>query len=230
MSSTSSAELAALASGLNGPECEPSPSAKSTSTVVPFSRNTGLAFQFTTTSEHSQGTNSQELPLTSSAADSLVRTSLSRVLERVSKVRDQVYGLITLDLFASYDPALSSWKTSQHCLVEGLETFSETWPRSGTMQSGIAYRLPTLAPLTLEIASGLLPTPRRSGQSRGWKAYVRKNYQGNLEEYLGEIGLRGWINPKFVEWMIGLPTGWTATSRLATRSSRKSRKSSDVQS
>lgn len=230
MSLTSSRELVVSALGLNEPECVQSPSAKSTNTAVPFSRNTGLAFQFTTMSEHSPAITSPESPLTSSAEDSLVRTSLLRVLERVSKVRDQVYGLITLDLFANFDPASSSWKTSQHCLVEGLETFSETWPRSGTMQSGIAYRLPTLAPLTSEIASGLLPTPRRSGQSRGWKAYVRKNYQWNLEEYLGEIGLRGWINPKFVEWMIGLPTGWTVTSRLATRSSRKSRKSSDVQS
>lgn len=66
------------------------------------------------------------------------------------------------DSLASYDPTSSSWKTSQRSLVEDLETFSETWPRSGTMRGGIAYPLPPLAPLTGATGSGLLPTPEAS--------------------------------------------------------------------
>lgn len=66
------------------------------------------------------------------------------------------------DWFASYDPPSSSWKTSQRSLVEGLETFSETWPRSGMMRGGTAYQLPPLAPLTAATGSGLLPTPEAS--------------------------------------------------------------------
>jgi hypothetical protein len=69
------------------------------------------------------------------------------------------YGRSTPELLASYDPATSSWRTSQRCLVEGWTLFSETWPRSGTMRNGIAYQLPPLAPLTDETASGLWPTP-----------------------------------------------------------------------
>jgi hypothetical protein len=71
-------------------------------------------------------------------------------------------GASTPDSFASFDPASCSWRTSQRSLVEDLETFSETWPRSGTMRGGTAYRLPPLAPLTVATGSGLLPTPEAS--------------------------------------------------------------------
>lgn len=66
------------------------------------------------------------------------------------------------DWFASFDPLSSSWKTSQRSLVEDLERFSETWPRSGMMLGGTAYQLPPLAPLTAATGSGLLPTPEAS--------------------------------------------------------------------
>ncbi len=40
----------------------------------------------------------------------------------------------------------------------------------------------------------------------------------------------GSLNPPWVEWLMGFPIGWTACVPSATPSSRKSRKSSDVQS
>lgn len=61
--------------------------------------------------------------------------------------------------FASFDPVTSSWRTSQLCLDGELSAYLETWPRSGLMRNGIAYRLPPLVPLTSVIVSGLLPTP-----------------------------------------------------------------------
>ena len=79
------------------------------------------------------------------------------------------YGQNTPVLLASYDHATQSWRTSQHCLVEGLTVFSETWPRSGTMQSGIAYRLQALVRLTDETGFGLWLTPRASDTSTGEK-------------------------------------------------------------
>ena len=72
---------------------------------------------------------------------------------------DPAYGANMPGSLARYDHATSSWKTSQLCLGGGLETFSETWPRSGTMRSGIAYRLPPLEPHTGATASGYWPTP-----------------------------------------------------------------------
>lgn len=57
-------------------------------------------------------------------------------------------------------------------LVEGLQRFSESWPRSGMTRNGTAYRLPTLAPLTDAIESGLLPTPAATsyGSNQGGAA------------------------------------------------------------
>ena len=46
------------------------------------------------------------------------------------------YGASTPELLARYDRDTSSWRTSQHCFIEGLETFSETWPRSGIVVAG----------------------------------------------------------------------------------------------
>jgi hypothetical protein len=62
--------------------------------------------------------------------------------------------------FAWFDPKSRSWRTWQRCLVEGWEVFSGTWPRSGMMRSGIAYRRQPLVLLTKGTASGSsLPTP-----------------------------------------------------------------------
>jgi len=55
-------------------------------------------------------------------------------------------GLNLPGLFASYDRESCLWKTSQGFLFEGLGTFSETWPRWGTMRSGSVYRLRSSVP------------------------------------------------------------------------------------
>jgi hypothetical protein len=99
-----------------------------------------------------------ELPSMPSAGDSPVRTLVKPAGARASTGLGQVFGGNTPGSLASYDPASSSWKTSQLSLVAGLDGFSETWPRSGMMLGGIAYQLSPLAPLTRGIASGLLPT------------------------------------------------------------------------
>ena len=78
---------------------------------------------------------------------------------RGSPGRNPASGANTPGSLARYDRDSSLWKTSQLCLDGGLQTFSETWPRSGMMRSGIAYRLPPLEPLTGATASGYWPTP-----------------------------------------------------------------------
>jgi hypothetical protein len=104
-----------------------------------------------------------ELPtLTSSAAGSRVRTLAKLAQALAWRVSDLVYGANTRESLATFDRNGLSWKTSQACFLEGSETFSETWPRSGMMLSGKAYQLPPLAPLTKGTASGLWPTPNAS--------------------------------------------------------------------
>ena len=167
-----------------------------------------------------------ESELTLFAEASHAKTFHWREIARGLRERGLAYGRSIAASFAKYDQSSSSWKTSQACLLSEWEEFSETWPRSGMMRNGIAYRLAPLVPLTSEIVSGSLPTLRTSRQKRAWKAYLRQNYQGNLEEFLGECGFRGWISQTFCEWMMGFPLGWTVMKHVATPLSRKSQKSS----
>jgi len=100
-----------------------------------------------------------ELPLTRYAEGSRARTSQTLASRLALRVSEAVSGLNTPVSLANYDPASSSWKTSQRCLIEGWTVFSETWPRSGMMRSGIAYQLAPLAPLTSGTGFGSWPTP-----------------------------------------------------------------------
>ena len=112
------------------------------------------------------GSGQTELFQTASSAASPARTyrSPEKALEWLESAA--AYGESMPDLLAKFDHVSSSWKTSQHCLVEGLETFSETWPRSGMMRSGIAFQLPPLVPLTGATASGYWPTPNSSSNDK----------------------------------------------------------------
>ena len=99
-----------------------------------------------------------ELPSMSSAGGSRARTFHSLASALALKVRDLVCGRSTGGLLASYDPASSSWRTSQACLVSGWEPFSETFPRSGMMQCGTVFLLPPSAHLTGGTGFGSSPT------------------------------------------------------------------------
>jgi hypothetical protein len=161
MSSTYSAASAASPLASNEPECEPSRSARSTPTPGQSSPSIGPPFHATKTLEPLTQIG---LPLTgsglmSSVGASHARTSATQEREQDSPGSVPAYGLKSPAWLANFDRDTSLWKTSQHCLVEGLATYSETWPRSGTMRSGTAYQLPTLVPLTVETESGSWPTP-----------------------------------------------------------------------
>jgi DNA (cytosine-5)-methyltransferase 1 len=106
-----------------------------------------------------------ELQSTQSAEAFHAKTLAQREKVQELKANAQAYGLSMPDLLANYDPASCSWRTSQHCLVEGLTVYSETWPRSGMMRNGTAYLLPPLVLLTDVTASGLWRTP--SAQASG---------------------------------------------------------------
>lgn len=71
--------------------------------------------------------------------------------------------LMSLEFFARYDRASSSWKTSRRSDPgDGSDVFCGSWPRAGMMRNGIAFLRPPSAPLTEETESLLLPTPAAS--------------------------------------------------------------------
>ncbi len=153
-----------------------------------------------------------ELPLTRSAGVSRARTFLPQARERVFSESVLAYGTSLAVSLANYDPVSCSWRTSQSCLIMEWETFSDRFPRSGMMRNGTAFQLPTLAPLTSEIGSGLLPTPRKS---RGYTNPTEGKERNDcvVTALLGRIALGHRPKPAFVEWKMGYPIGWTATQR-----------------
>jgi hypothetical protein len=96
--------------------------------------------------------------------------------------------------FAKWHPATSSWKTRQCSLLEGLEEFSETWPKWGSMQDGECLELATLERHIRESESGLWGTPR-VGMARGGNFYYDRG-KHNLEEQVGAAEYaKNWPTP-----------------------------------
>lgn len=195
---------------------------------------------------------------------------------RASTASEADCGVITSASFAMYDRHSCSWKTCQLSLLEGLDEYSGTWPRSGTMRSGVCSVQTISVPITIENACGSspmlptptagdakasgsagystssgrhsgvtltdavvrFPTPRASDADRGacpseasrnspslvvaamFPTPRTKGLDGGshararLEE-MGVPGLRGQLNPTWVEWLMGWPPGWTDCAPLA---------------
>jgi hypothetical protein len=104
---------------------------------------------------------------TCSAEASPARTSAPQESGPASTESVPASGESTHGWLAFYDPASSSWRTSQLCLGGVLESFSETFPRSGTMQSGRLFARPTWVRRTDESASSSWPTPDASVANDG---------------------------------------------------------------
>ena len=123
-----------------------------------------------------------------------------------SPARTRDSGASTPDSFASYDPATSSWRTSQRCLFEGWDECSETWPRAGMTRSGTAYPLRPLAPLTAVTDSGLWPTPTRVDGEHPGRVKHKPHQQFALS-----MAVQRWPTPRAADWKGAVsPTDCTA--------------------
>lgn len=142
------------------------------------------------------------------------------------QVSDPAFGTNSLESLAKWDPVSLSWKTSQLCLLGGLETFSGPWPRSGTMRNGESFAHPMLALHTEESGSLLWPTPDASMSIGGPNTHARKTKQGrfrasqhapktvvhgvkNGQRIFEPVDPGKYINPLWVESLMGFPIGWT---------------------
>lgn len=88
--------------------------------------------------------------------DSPVRTSQPQAKVQASPAPAPVSGLKCTESFAKYNPDTHSWKTPQCSLLEGLDEYSETWPKQGIMLHGVCWELPTAVPPTAATESGFL--------------------------------------------------------------------------
>lgn len=103
-----------------------------------------------------------------------------------------------------------------------------TWKVSATPAKRIYYRLVPSLPRIKESGFLLLPTPRAShgmtGQLRSAESVRRsaKGHNSRLEDYVAliedfPVGQRGYLNPEWLEWLMGLPVGWTELSSSGTQ-------------
>ena len=124
--------------------------------------------------------------------DSPVRTYLAPERERDSVVVDPACGPNLPGSLAKYSPDTYSWRTRQCSLLEGLESYSETWPRWGIMRHG-EFWARTMPELRIDAsASGLFPTPTAIDATM--KASGKQGTKGRHAVQLSHLANGGWIN------------------------------------
>lgn len=104
-----------------------------------------------------------------------------------------------------------------------------TWKASATPARRLLFRLVPSMPRTEETGSQLWPTIRMS-EYKGCGPYWSKSANHNLrKKYLTgtvishyRIRHGGILNPKWAEWLMGFPLGWTDLSASETPSSTSS--------
>ena len=165
-----------------------------------------------------QGLLPMELPSMSSQAGSHAKTlAMPESSAAWAKEPGLASGLKSSVWLANYDPATSSWRTSQHCLLaqangeaDGLAEFSETWPIAGMMRSGATYRVGSWESLMAESASGLWPTPSKN-DGRG---FYRLSHRSALLRSTGVVKRQlHWLHRAVL--MQSLPGDWTANPRFS---------------
>lgn len=108
--------------------------------------------------------------------------------------------------FAWLDRDTSSWRTWQRSFSETWEPFSQTWPRYGMTQNGIAYRRLRSVLSTDETDGGRWRTPC----ARDWKGYTKRAGESICNQLRQIFGGTGVPLPRFIEKLMGYPSQWTA--------------------
>ena len=167
----------------------------------------------------------------SSQGDSLAK--ISALPEKAQGSQDPALdsGGNSTGSFRNSNRATRSSKTSQPFALEDWILCSGASLRSGMTRNGTVYPLQPLARLTDGIASGLWPTPQASDhRDRGCledpsvQRRIRIGKQIGLSVAVKKERGRGTLNPTWVEWLMGFPTGWTDLNPSATPLSHKSPK------
>ena len=199
----------------------------------------------------SEPTNPKKDPLTWSAEDSHVRTSAAQDAVLGSWVSEAVSGRRWPESSELFVRSGSLRKMFRPYAVEGLPWSFKISARSGMMRNGTVSPLPPLVRLTDGIGSGssliatptatanqlcpsmqkhpgcraMWPTPQASDHiqkrtSKSWAAKGAINQSLANPEITGVTG--GKLNPRWIEWLMGYPDGWTDLSNSETASSPKS--------
>ena len=199
-----------------------------------------LGFRSSGTCGNSTGGRGGESPVSSAPASPA--SPIAPPASILGKRTRGTFGRIRCVAYARWDPASCSWRTCRGFWdMPILAQSSGGWPRAGTLRNGMLYRRRPWVLPTYAKGCGYLPTPTApDAKGRSGKGHVHRHGAKKLADVLptpnSSNGLRGgkqdghypwkWgvpgdpgysaLNPDFVEWMMGWPIGWTASSPLAT--------------
>jgi len=159
--------------------------------------------------------------LTLYRADFHAKTYPQQDEEQELKASEVECGHTWHESFARFDHVTSSWKTLQCSLLEDLDKFSETWPRSGTMRDGACSVLTIPEHHISEIEFGLkqswpTPTCHAAKDICAPSEEFRKTPSLGFQARGGDKTLPKFLNPVWVEWLMGWPLGWTDLKPLET--------------
>ena len=102
-----------------------------------------------------------------------------------------------------------TWNSAQ-CLL--------TWRAQGTRSNRLLFRLVPSVPLRDATGFGFWPTPQAGDALNFNIRESQRNYDNLAGEMLrkGEL-VGGSLNPEWIEWLMGYPSGWTELEDLETQ-------------
>ena len=156
------------------------------------------------------------IPSTSSQEDTPVSLSQSLDDKKLKRIRD-ISGQSILGLSKNSGQLGSLEKTLVDTLNSVSTPCSRTWRVKVTERGHLVFQLLASAPTTKERESGLWPTPSRgmwkqdvNDDGRYARDIKKKGFQVMLPAAVKIRGKGGGqLNPKWVEWIMGYPRGWT---------------------
>ena len=122
-----------------------------------------------------------------------------------------------------YDLLDASLKMSKDTLALDSEKSLATWKALVTEQRGEYSQRVKLAHLTKESESISWPTPSARDHKGGYQGGRIRNGKVSFDTldvavqyHSGDKNKVGHLNPEWVEWLMGVPTGWTALDSWET--------------
>lgn len=155
--------------------------------------------------------------LTSSAVDSLARTSALLGKAQELRAAGLDYGGRCTELSEKSDPIMSLSKIALYLESEDSSTSYMDFPKSGMMRSGSVYKVASLDCNNAEKGYIYisLPTPCVSSAkgSPCNRYFGSPTYRGNFHEYIRDGESDGiYPNPELSEALMSFPTSWTETN------------------
>jgi len=164
--------------------------------------------------------------LTLFSAASHVRILALQDMEKAWQESEADYFLRSCAWPKKLSPRSYSLKTSLQSHTEGDFKSLEKLPRWGTIVDGVLYPLQALEPSIKEIVGSCwhtierrLPTPKACDALKGESPCERRRDNPNLAARLNmhmETTNKK-VHPRFIEWMMMYPTGWTELKPLETQ-------------